>query len=422
MEEKTRQEILEKMEEIKQIVENTLDSEKELGDIGYYEELPLDRLGIFNAYEVQIIDKKKEIGEREEFVIYTKDNVCAAKVDSKGGVELTPEYKEQLKKTNIDYYQNLNLDEKQLTVNLHDEEHKQKKTMSYKEEKEKPKEAEAKGKLPEEDNATQEIANKEGIPAGNVLIVRSDSNFYKDHPEAEKNLYFCRGEDGIVRAKYIDENGYAQSSKLIKPSTTSLRQQSVEKGSNGDSVEKKIPYQTMETSLKCNDSNIMAVRINIDINNGYLEISESRQGRQNGEWTAHNIEVRGRDYNSKELNDATSTRTGEADPDRDTEAFNIVARTRLANDGIQYDEMQSYAETLIEKFVDDGYNREEAIKICNYMIGEEKLEEDAAKAKVNEEIRQNNRKKDTVYGENDEGGRTPGGDAMDRRLHRMNRM
>lgn len=55
--------------------------------------------------------------------------------------------------------------------------------------------------------------------------------------------------------------------------------------------------------------------------------------------------------------------------------------------------MQKYAESLVEKFMDQGYNKEESIKICNYMIGEEQLKEDEAKTKVNEEIKENNRKK-----------------------------
>ena len=90
----------------------------------------------------------------------------------------------------------------------------------------------------------------------------------------------------------------------------------------------------------------------------------------------------------------------------------------MENDGVQYSEMQKYAESLVEKFMNQGYNKEESIKICNYMIGEEQLKEDEAKTKVNEEIKENNRKKDTDYGENDEDGRTPGGDAWERRENR----
>lgn len=76
----------------------------------------------------------------------------------------------------------------------------------------------------------------------------------------------------------------------------------------------------MITKLQTNDKDIRSVRINIDINCGYLEISESRQG-VNGQWASHEIECRGKDYNSAELNKATSTKYGVADPAKDTSTF-----------------------------------------------------------------------------------------------------
>lgn len=180
-------------------------------------------------------------------------------------------------------------------------------------------------------------------------------------------------------------------------------------GQDGNPVKKKVPYQTMKTNLNGNDEDIKAVRIIIEIVQGYLIVKESRLGK-NGKWESHEIEVMGRDYNSKEINDVTSTRIGgEADPSRTTDAYEKVKETSMSNDGVQMEEMQEYRESLINKFIDEGYNREEATKIYNYMIEKSwNLTEEQAKDKVNEEIRNN-----TDYGEN-EGGRTPGEDAYDR--------
>ena len=127
-------------------------------------------------------------------------------------------------------------------------------------------------------------------------------------------MYFYRSEDGVIKAEYIDENGISQLSKYFEPSTTSIRQETISMGANGNPVKKEVPYQTMITKLQTNDKDIRSVRINIDINCGYLEISESRQG-VNGQWASHEIECRGKDYNSAELNKATSTKYGVSDPD-----------------------------------------------------------------------------------------------------------
>ena len=424
MREQTKKEILERMEAIRSIARDAINQqEQKIGDTKYYKDLNLGQVGIENAYVVEIenIEKNKEIGEREVYVIYkiyTEDHVLVANVDNKGDVEFSPEFLEQLKQISPEYFESLNLEDNDTNFEL-PEEKEDEKVISYKEEegKENAESSSLEEKIPEEDNETQEIAKQKGIPACNVLIVRNDSNFYKDHPEVERNLYFYRSEDGVIKAEYIDENGISQPSKYFEPSTTSIRQETISMGANGNPVKKEVPYQTMITKLQTNDKDIRSVRINIDINCGYLEISESRQG-VNGQWASHEIECRGKDYNSAELNKATSTKYGVADPAKDTSTFAKVEQTSLENDGVQYSEMQKYAESLVEKFMDQGYNKEESIKICNYMIGEEQLKEDEAKTKVNEEIKENNRKKDTDYGENDEDGRTPGGDAWERRENR----
>ena len=398
---KNLQEILFKMEEIKAIVIKQIESNQKIKDIKHCDDLQLGQIGIEGAYTAEIESEEisKETGEKLRKVIYKvygEDHTQIANIDEKGNVEFTDEYLNKLKEIN----------ERQLNsiqtrgVQLEEKKPEGKNEISYKEEK----------RNEDENRKKEEIAKQKNIPKNNVLKVRTDSNLYKNHPELkeEPNLYFYRDEDGKIKAEYIDEKGI-HPSKYFEESTTALSEQTVDLGQDGNPVKKKVPYQTMKTNLNGNDEDIKAVRINIEIVQGYLIVKESRLGK-NGKWESHEIEVMGRDYNSKEVNDVTSTRLGgEADPSRVTNMFEKVEQTSLADDGIQMEEMQGYRENLINKFVNEGYNREEATRIYEYMVNEDrKLTEEQAKEKVNEEIKNN-----TDYGEN-EGGRTPGEDAYDR--------
>lgn len=406
---KNLQEILFKMEEIKAIVIKQIESNQKIKDIKHCDDLQLGQIGIEGAYIVEIENEKrsKETGERLKTVVYkvyAEDHTHVANIDEKGNVEYAEEFLKQLKDVNEKQLSLINTEGVKLQ-----EKPNGKNELSYEEEK--GKQEETNRKREEENRQIEEIAKQKGIPTNNVLKVRADSNFYKNHPELEEepNLYFYRDEDGKIKAEYIDEKGIAQPSKYFEESTTALSEQTVDLGQDGNPVKKEVPYQTMKTNLNGNDEDIKAVRINIEIVQGYLIVKESRLGK-NGKWESHEIEVMGRDYNSKEVNDVTSTRLGgEADPSRVTNMFEKVEQTSLADNGIQMKEMQGYRENLINKFVNEGYNREEATRIYEYMVNEDrKLTEEQAKEKVNEEIRNN-----TDYGEN-EGGRTPGEDAYDR--------
>lgn len=409
---KNLQEILFKMEEIKAIVIKQIESNQKIKDIKHCDDLQLGQIEIEGAYIVEIENEKrsKETGEKLRKVIYKvygEDHTQIANIDEKGNVEFTDEYLNKLKEIN----------ERQLNsiqtrgVQLEEKKPEGKNEISYKEEKRKE----------DENRQIEEIAKQKNIPKNNVLKVRTDSNLYKNHPELEEepNLYFYRDEDGKIKAEYIDEKGI-HPSKYFEESTTALSEQTVDLGQDGNPVKKKVPYQTMKTNLNGNDEDIKAVRINIEIVQGYLIVKESRLGK-NGKWESHEIEVMGRDYNSKEINDVTSTRIGgEADPSRTTDAYEKVKETSMSNDGVQMEEMQEYRESLINKFIDEGYNREEATKIYNYMIEKSwNLTEEQAKDKVNEEIKGKNEideMDDNTEGE----GRTEGGDALERLFNRGN--
>lgn len=400
----------------------------QISNITYYKELAFDSAR-FIENDVFVTKLNRENGKKgveEVYEIYNKDGDLVATVDKAGKIHFSPEYIEKLRQEYQEYFEMLNLDNavlelpeeiKERNITLQPEElekeiQKKKEKGKEDEEEEEEQEQEQEKLDPQEENQEQKaIAKKKGIPENNVLIVRDNSNFYKDHPEVERNLIFSRDKDGLVKAEYIDENGELQPSKYIMPSTTGIRQETVSIGSDGNPVTKESPQQVMQTrNLTGRDQDVRDVRINIKFDiYGYLYLEEARQGNE-GEWTSQAIEVKGRPTNSSQVNEITSIRTGVADPDRETGMYSSVEKTGLIQDGVQYDEMHfmQHSEEIIEKFIKDGYQRKEAVEIFNYMIGEEVLTENEAKARVNENIKE--REKEQERDDDDEG-RTPWGDA-----------
>lgn len=408
----------------------------QISNITYYKELAFDSAR-FIENDVFVTKLNRENGKKgveEVYEIYNKDGDLVATVDKAGKIHFSPEYIEKLRQEYQEYFEMLNLDnavlelpeeikERNITLQpeeLEKEKKKEKQDEKGKEDEEKTEEEEEEQEQekldPQEENQEQKaIAKKKGIPENNVLIVRDNSNFYKDHPEVERDLIFSRDKDGLVKAEYIDENGELQPSKYIMPSTTGIRQETVSIGSDGNPVTKESPQQVMQTrNLTGRDQDIRDVRINIKFDTyGYLYAEEARQGKKE-EWASQAIEVIGRPYNSSQVNEKTSIRTGVADPDRETGTYSSVEKTGLIQDGVQYDEMHlmQHSEEIIEEFIKDGYQRKEAVEIFNYMIGEEILTEKEAKERVNENIKEREKiqEKEQERDDDDEG-RTPWGDA-----------
>lgn len=432
---------IDKSNEIKEAMANIYtqiaereDKSTQILNITYYKELAFDSAR-FIENDVFVTKLNRENGKKgaeEVYEIYNKDGDLVATVDKAGKIHFSPEYIEKLRQEYQEYFEMLNLDNsvlelpeeiKERNITLQPEELEkeiQKKKEKGKEDEEKAEEEEEEQEQekldPQEENQEQKaIAKKKGIPENNVLIVRDNSNFYKDHPEVERDLIFSRDKDGLVKAEYIDENGELQPSKYIMPSTTGIRQETVSIGSDGNPVTKESPQQVMQTrNLTGRDQDIRDVRINIKFDTyGYPYAEEARQGNE-GEWTSHAIEVKGRPTNSSQVNEITSIRTGVADPDRETGMYSSVEKTGLIQDGVQYDEMHlmQHSEEIIEEFIKDGYQRKEAVEIFNYMIGEEVLTEKEAKERVNENIKEREKiqEKEQERDDDDEG-RTPWGDA-----------
>ena len=276
----------------------------------------------------------------------------------------------------------------------------------------------------------EQIAQDKKVSSHNILIVKENSNLYKDHPNLEPNLFFYRDAQGVVKAEYIDENGQIHTSKYFEESTTGLREQTVSLGDDGSPVTKQVPSQVMKTKgLNSADKDIRDIRICINFDQyGYLQLEEARQGK-NGEWLSHDIEVKGRNYNSHEVNEQTSIKTRKADPDKQTKAYEKTADTGLAKDedGVQYSEMYliAHAKEFVESLIQEGYQRPEAVQIVNYVIGEEKLTLEQAKEKVNEEIekepKHSKQQEKTLQEEKEQEDeeRTPWGDAEARRLRKQ---
>ncbi len=434
---------IDKSNEIKEAMANIYtqiaereDKSTQISNITYYKELAFDSAR-FIENDVFVTKLNRENGKKgieEVYEIYNKDGDLVATVDKAGKIHFSPEYIEKLRQEYQEYFEMLNLDnavlelpeeikERNITLQpeeLEKEKKKEKQDEKGKEDEEKTEEEEEEQEQekldPQEENQEQKaIAKKKGIPENNVLIVRDNSNFYKDHPEVERDLIFSRDKDGLVKAEYIDENGELQPSKYIMPSTTGIRQETVSIGSDGNPVTKESPQQVMQTrNLTGRDQDIRDVRINIKFDiYGYPYPEEARQGNE-GEWTSHAIEVKERPTNSSQVNEKTSIRTGVADPDRETGTYSSVEKTGLIQDGVQYDEMHlmQHSEEIIEEFIKDGYQRKEAVEIFNYMIGEEVLTEKEAKERVNENIKEREKiqEKEQERDDDDEG-RTPWGDA-----------
>lgn len=427
MEQNQSEEIKQTMAQIYTQIAEREGKDTAISNITYYKEFTFSSAKFIDN-DIFIVKLQKTQGKDQiqTFEIYNKEGEQIGIVDEKGKIQFRPEYIEKLRDEFIKFFELLRLDNAELElpekikeedISLEHEE-LEKEVEKLDGGKAKNEKKEEKQEEKKEDNAQeQEIATKKGIPVNNILIVRDNSNLYKDHPELEKGLIFSRDNDGQVKAEYVDENGDLQPSKYIQPSSTSIRQETVSMGKDGNPITRETPQQVMRTqNLTGRDQDIRDIRINVKFDQyGYLDIEEARQGR-NGEWAAHDIEVRGRDYNSAQVNEVTSIKTGVADPDKETNSYENMENEGKPQDEIQYDKMylMQHADEIIDEFIKQGYQKLEAVAIFNYMIGEQELTEKEAKEKVNEnlkEVKQEEREEEPEE-------RTPWGDAEARDARR----
>lgn len=436
-----KEQIIETMISIYLQFEQREQTDSKISDITYYDTFDFASAGLGekNIFVVKIAKKDGKV-EKDFYELYDENGELIATVDEMQTINFKPEYLEKLRQEFEEKFKLLKLGNTKFELpeelrekDFYLDEKGIERLKNEKDSLEKSEDSQLGNPVENEKDKKQDnpeaqqinnIARKKRVPPSNILVIRENSNFYYDHPELEKNLYFYRDNDGIVRAEYIDANGEPQPSKYFEESTTSLRQETVSMSKDGNPVVKEVPYQVMRTkNLNNIDKDIRDIRMNIKIDSyGYIDIEEARQGK-NGQWLSHDIEVKGRDYNSRDVNEATSIRTRAADPTEQTKAYSEVEKTGFATDGVQGDELDliEHPDEIIEIFIKEGYQREEAIAIFNYMIGEEKLSEEDAKDRVNEEIKDASKQQETNKGDGEKGdgendeGRTPWGDAEAKR-------
>lgn len=235
----------------------------------------------------------------------------------------------------------------------------------------------------DEDEKTEEIARTKNIPAKNIYRIRPDSQFFKNYPMVDKSTYFYRDNDGKMKAEYVDKNGRTVPSPYFKDSTTRLTDPVISVGTDGQNVKSQRPYQSIQTNGLNRQYGVRDVRISIYFDGGYINMEESRLGND-GKWVGYGIERTGRDYNSKQVNAMSDTTRKEDKSELVSGSFKKVEDTGFKEDGITMDELSP--KKTLDRLMDEGYNKNEAARIINYMIGPEKMGEDKAKEIVNQEI------------------------------------
>ncbi len=388
------QEILETPNNMLQVYQESKENCKkneEIIQLRYWQGMQLFPQGQNVQWEQNLIvvEKQKELpkkGKVNILEIYDSQGIKMATIQ-KGIVAFEPHYFIQLQeycKNAPQFMDLLSLDTKQLEWDAIMKQNKENRNIMLPATKlEQIKQTASKKELLKE-----EIAKRKQIPTSQIRVVKENANLYEDHPilkQQENHLFFYKDQDGIIRAEYYDEKtNQIKPSQLIKPSITEIRKE-VSIGKDGKKVEREIPYQTMYTQgLNRDNAYVRDIRFSVNIHWGELEINESRQGT-NGEWSSHEIEMEGKDDNTKKVEQLTQNKTKSNNPDKISESFERVEDTGLKEEGIQIEEMTE-PQKIIQKFMEEGYQRKEAIHILNYMIGEEKLTEKQAKERVNEEI------------------------------------
>ncbi len=441
MPEAKKQEMIQKMLQVSNLIEQGSKNIK-VEKIVYYKDFAFEgsQFAETNLIVAQIIHQKENITTYELYSANT--NSLIATVNSQGKIQFMPEYLQKIRQISKGYIWMLDLEDLQFILPKQLEEEDivltwQERQQIQENEKYNGAEESILGgsqnssiesdqkmvgqKLKRQDKEQEKeiIAQKTKTSIQNIFPVRKNSNFYKDHPELEDNLFFRKDNQGIVRAEYIDQNGEVRPSKYFQPSTTNLRQQTVSLGNDGRQIEKQVPYQTMQTKgLNHVDKDIKDIRICIDMDAyGYIQIKEARQGN-NGKWLSHDIELRGRQTNSQIINESTSIHTRRANPAQETGAYEQIQEANLDKEPVQYNEMYLIAHTqeIIESLINKGYQKKEAVQIVNYMIGEEKLTLEQAKKKVNRQIQENVKLGEKQDNKDDNQERTPWNDAEQRRV------
>lgn len=115
-----------------------------------------------------------------------------------------------------------------------------------------------------------------------------------------------------------------------------------------------------------------------------ISIWKKQDFGDDGKWVGYTLEKTGRDYNSKEVNNMSDKRKKGDNSEFISENYERLEKSGFKEDGLAMNELDP--RKTVERLMDEGYNKKEAVQVINYMIGPDELSEDEAKQKVNEQI------------------------------------
>ena len=379
-------------------------SSNKIDGITYYKELQISEnngIGVSSAYVVRIANEQEKV----LYEIYN-DDMLMATMDEGGMINFSEEYRKMILEAQngelflkgIDELEKQNIELKEPEeLSEEDKKYSPEEIEDIKEEKEKQEgedktisqESEEPVKEDLENEEEKELAEELDVPMHNIMIIRKNSQLLKDYPELkEEGTFFYRGNDGKMHAEYRDEEGKRQPSKYIETSRTAIRPASVNLGRDGENIQKDIPYQVMQTKGLAKDR-IQDVRFEVRAQIGKpLELGIAQRGVGQSEYTASDVSIKGKEPPTYEVKEATRSdmKGGTEQAAKINKAYNFVSKTGLGTDGVELSELTP--QETIKKFMDEGYNRDEAIDILNLTIGEQQLTEEQAKEVVNQKIKE----------------------------------
>lgn len=249
------------------------------------------------------------------------------------------------------------------------------------------------------------IAKRKNIDEKNVCKIRRDSQFYINYPNIPKTAYFYLDENDRMCAEYIDKDGSIK--ELPGFTETKERDSVVSLGNDGEDIKRENPYKVMTAEgLEDANKNTQDVRIAMYKDGyGYLRIETIHQGR-NGLWEGKNIDTVGRERNTGKMNKLIDEKHKAPQTGVIAQRENELKNSGFSENGLTLDEMSK--KRKINEYVNDGYTQEEANKIYDYVVGNLQMKEEDAKTAVTTERNE----------KEEEEGRTPWGDAEDRRNNR----
>lgn len=204
----------------------------------------------------------------------------------------------------------------------------------------------------------EQIAEELGIDEKNIYPIREDSVFYKNHPGMfpGKDLFFFEDNQGNFKVGTRDEKG-KPIEDTVHFSTKEIGQMEsvIILGDGREDSRKEIPLQTIEIKnpAKGNgEEDIQDKYFAVIIGEGgYPEFHEVEQSRETGKLVAERIEVSGREYNTKDMNERTNNRSGGQTPGETSRNYESIEESSRGDNGIQPDEIDT--KTYIKQIKQD---------------------------------------------------------------------